>query len=901
MAAKSSRPAPRQLLKTLLMSTLLATCGTIALAPAARAQAVESDVQFAVPAGPLGRALVQWGQQAGIQVSYLDAVTAGKTTGGLNARLAPQAALSQLLAGTGLRFTFADARSVVISAAPQGEDSAGLQLGTITIHGGGQLGSADSTYETAGSVDYLSDADIVQQRGTSVGDFIAGVPGVINGDNRNSGALDVNIRGMQGQGRVPVVIDGASQERTVYRGYNGARSGSYVDPDFIAEVAIEKGASAGADASGAVGGIVRMRTIGADDIVLPGASFGVRIRGGFNTNSTDVPDEMTPGGVIGGMFQVGQPSIVRDGGNMDRPSLLAPTGGNGSVALGFKSEYFDLVAAAAHRVNGNYFSGENGRGQARLVDRGDNGYGWNVIGYEGLSPWKGGEEILNTSTENTSYLLKGNLHFGDHSLEVGFNRYDSLFGEIMPTRLGTHTSAVGGFQSALDQLTLDTTTARYRWNPASDMIDLKVDMFRTDMDHRANNLITLWGGGVGNTYSMSRAVRDGITISNESRIAGFAGDFRLQYGGAWQRESIGLPDDMGDDPQEYLNNMDFAPRTGEREELSGFVNATWDITPAVTIGAGLRYADYQTTDQNMRFNIIGFYPNSQNLLVAGTPTTLSGHGLSNHLSLSWSPNDDLQLYARYADTMRMPSVFETVSGFSTAYLPADLRPEQARSIELGVNKTLYSVFGDSDRMRLHFAYYDNNIDDYLTRSNVIYPEPIGFQIGGLGMINLENARMRGFELAADYEFDAFSARLAWNHAITSRFCARPGTLHRQEDLCTEGGFVNSYALQHVPPKDTVSLQLGYRMLDDKLNIGTRISYFSERFTETTVESTSEIQPGRWRPYTLVDVFASYAIDERNQIDFAIDNLTDQYYMDALNAAMMPAPGRTIRVNFTTRF
>ena len=42
----------------------------------------------------------------------------------------------------------------------------------------------------------------------SVGDFLTGMPGVLTGDNRNSGAIDVNVRGMQGFGRVPVVVDG---------------------------------------------------------------------------------------------------------------------------------------------------------------------------------------------------------------------------------------------------------------------------------------------------------------------------------------------------------------------------------------------------------------------------------------------------------------------------------------------------------------------------------------------------------------------------------------------------------------------------------------------------------------------------------------------------------------------
>ncbi|MET3662864.1 outer membrane receptor protein involved in Fe transport [Aquamicrobium ahrensii] len=169
------------------------------------------------------------------------------------------------------------------------------------------------------------------------------------------------------------------------------------------------------------------------------------------------------------------------------------------------------------------------------------------------------------------------------------------------------------------------------------------------------------------------------------------------------------------------------------------------------------------------------------------------------------------------------------------------------------------------------------------------------------MINLDNARMTGVELSADYEIGNFSARLGWNHAIKSRFCAKPGTLWRQDSLCSEGGFANSYALQHVPPKDTVSLELKYRMFENRLLLGTRISHYSHRFAESTAATMPEIQPGKWRPYTLVDVFGSYDFNETTRLDFAIDNLTDQYYMDALNAALMPAPGRTFRLNITAKF
>jgi hemoglobin/transferrin/lactoferrin receptor protein len=857
---------------------------------------------YAIGAGKLGDVLAQFAAMSGVLLSFDPAMLDNLRSSGLQGNYTVQDGFRQLLAGSGYELESKGNGSYSLrTATPHINTGASgtTTLQTINVSAGNTPKPDDIPYTTAGSRAYMSAEQVQDNRGTSVGDFLAGIPGVLNGDNRNSGALDVNIRGMQGQGRVPVVIDGATQEQTVYRGYNGARSGSYVDPDFIGEVSVEKGASSAADASGAIGGVVRMRTLSTEDILLPGKQFGIRLRGGFNTNSTSRPPLLTQGGMMGGSFQVGSPLAVRDGGNMNRSGLFEPTGGNGSIAMAFTSDNVDLVAAIARRVNGNYFAGKHGGGQPEFVNMGTE-YGYTRIGYTGLSPWKGGEEVLNTSTDNRSLLLKGNFRFGfDHGLEVSYMHFDSRFGEIMPTRLGTHTSAVGGFQSPLDNLDLKTWTMRYQWSPDNELIKLKINAYRTDMDHRATNLLTVMGITT-ESISYAQTVRDGVTVSNESLIKAIPGVFKLEYGGAWQRDQSGLPTGLENDKW-VVNHLEFPPRTGTRIETSGFINTDWKINPQWQLTTGLRYADFETTDHNYKLNAITFWPNATYKLVRGATTQISGHGVSKNIGLTWAPQDGLQLYARYSDAVRMPSIFETLSGFSTGYLPPDLRPERAKTFELGVNKIFEDVTGNNDRLRMHFAYYDNNIDDYLTRSNVIYDKPIAFQVGGLGMINLKNARMTGIELSGDYVRGNMSTKLTWNHAITSRFCARPGTLHRQTELCSEGGFVNSYALQHVPPKNTVSLQLGYKMLDGRLNLKTQVNYYSKRFVESYVDSTSEIQPGRWQPYTLINVGARYDIDASKQIDFAIDNLTDRYYMDAINAALMPAPGRTIRMNFTVKF
>ncbi len=81
---------------------------------------------------------------------------------------------------------------------------------------------------------YKSKNEVETFKGNTGSDLLSGMSGVY------SGALDPNIRGVQGQGWIPVTIDGMEQAITVWRGYAGANKGNYVAPNIISSVSIEK-------------------------------------------------------------------------------------------------------------------------------------------------------------------------------------------------------------------------------------------------------------------------------------------------------------------------------------------------------------------------------------------------------------------------------------------------------------------------------------------------------------------------------------------------------------------------------------------------------------------------------------------------------------------------------------
>ncbi|WP_418648632.1 TonB-dependent receptor plug domain-containing protein [Thauera butanivorans] len=132
---------------------------------------------------------------------------------------------------------------------------------------------------------YQGKEEIERYKVNSVGDLLNGLNGVYSGDSRNSGALDPNIRGLQGGGRIPVTIDGTEQATSVWLGPAGVANRNYLDPNLVGSVMAEKGPSMTPGVSSGIGGSIQVRTLEPDDIVRPGETFGIEIKASTASNS----------------------------------------------------------------------------------------------------------------------------------------------------------------------------------------------------------------------------------------------------------------------------------------------------------------------------------------------------------------------------------------------------------------------------------------------------------------------------------------------------------------------------------------------------------------------------------------------------------------------------------------
>lgn len=383
---------------------------------------------------------------------------------------------------------------------------------------------------------YKSKEEVETFKGNTVSDLLSGMSGVYSGDARNSGALDPNIRGVQGQGRIPVTIDGTEQAITVWRGYAGANNRNYVDPNIISSVSVEKGPSFSRDMKSGIGGSVALKTIDADDIVPEGQKYGIEIKAETANNSikqranvyeksVDYRTLPNPSVATGGIWRSFFDDTDRINQRFDgRNKFLEDKAYR--IAAATKQDNFDAMIAYAYRSKGNYFSGKKGaerygyigpwtqetldelkRRQEEAIAKGEKFFGSeNMLGAPDISKvglfYHPGGEVTNTSLETKSWVGKTTFRLPDRqTLKFGLRHTDSTFGEIMPSRI---IGPISGDASVLNKIAewprawvkQRSYNIDYSWKPeGSRWIDFDASLWTTRTKSKTNTA----GGSPGDT------------------------------------------------------------------------------------------------------------------------------------------------------------------------------------------------------------------------------------------------------------------------------------------------------------------------------------------------------------------------------------------------------------------
>lgn len=356
---------------------------------------------------------------------------------------------------------------------------------------------------------YVGKEDIERYKGTSVGDLFKGLNGVYSGESRNSGALDPNIRGIQGEGRIPVTVDGTEQSTSVWLGSAGVSNRNYVDPNMIGGISVEKGPSLTAGVKSGIGGSVEIRTLDAEDIVRPGETYGLELKSETASNSV-APNE-------DGMRSFGRDYRDIEGAYTGGTSVYFANGGGTRytphtdsrandfdfednayrIAAATRQDNFDLLGAYSYRKKGNYFSGKKGskRYESESGYEGVTAENAPVVGDTSAnylaSFYNPGGEVAGTSNEMRTTLLKGTLYLPDEQrIKLSYMHSDLEFGETIPYMINEVIKQVPsgsnfGFQLPYSEVKQDTFSINYSWSPEDNRwVDLQAGFWLTKSDSK---------------------------------------------------------------------------------------------------------------------------------------------------------------------------------------------------------------------------------------------------------------------------------------------------------------------------------------------------------------------------------------------------------------------------------
>ncbi|MFU8926270.1 TonB-dependent receptor [Acinetobacter puyangensis] len=509
-----------------------------------------------------------------------------------------------------------------------------VQLAPLTVYGEKDRDTQgyDDVYDKNYSTVYAGKDLIERFKGTTPSDLFKGMSNVYSGDARNSGALDPNIRGMQGQGRVPVTIDGTEQSLTVWRGYGGANSRSYIDPNLISSISVVKGASLNSEIKTGIAGGVAATTLQIDDIVRPGEKYGVEIKleGATNTVKERIPTSYAGQDYRDVMESLGITSWTSS--TSDPLSLVTPKTSDDNklsnwedkalrIAIGTKHEHLDLLAAYAYRSRGNYFAGK--KGSDFYVQDGTR----NVTSNTGLVPemasiYVPGGEVTNTSNRMESYLLKGTWRpTDDQALQFTYRDSNTIYGEIMPSRITWLSTGDSLPQWPLSEVDTKAYSLDYKYNPEDNRwINFNLNLYQTDTE---SNTYTSGGfisfvypmdaiytanrdrdgdgirdrnanvnGTIYNTaFSNAKNTRKGASLSNKF---GLTHNLNLTLGADLTHEKLTTNDvDLG-----LYNSIGWRmlPRAGRRSENQYWFNFDWQPTSWLSLTAGAKSVSYWSFD-----------------------------------------------------------------------------------------------------------------------------------------------------------------------------------------------------------------------------------------------------------------------------------------------------------------
>lgn len=296
-----------------------------------------------------------------------------------------------------------------------------------------------------------------------------------------------------------------------------------------------------------------------------------------------------------------------------------------------------------------------------------------------------------------------------------------------------------------------------------------------------------------------------------------------------------------------------------------------------------------------------------------TAQKVKDSGWAPQLGASLHLTDNNRLYVHYAEEYRLPSLFESTVGFSALMPYQPIKPEHAFNYEVGYVYDMRDWLSSARNADLKLAYYYNKTKNVIERNqNLIFT-------------NMDEQKLSGLELQSRFDNGAFFTDLSLAYNLKNQVCdsnsaidkmINSGTVQTDQGMqfrdaykrCVDDGFPNGYLVTMSTPELSAHALLGARFLDERLELGARATFYKGYESPLRKNNDAGINKGyylnvplAWDDTWLFDAYARYQIDTYNTVEFVGNNLSNQFYIDPLTRSAMAAPGRTLKVSWTTKF
>lgn len=612
---------------------------------------------------------------------------------------------------------------------------------------------------------------LLSKQATSVADALEDIPNVdIRGGSRSI-AQKPNIRGLS-DNRVVQVIDGVRQN------FDLAHRGSYFLPmSLIQEIEVIKGPSSSLWGSGALGGVVAMRTPNALDLLKNNDKFGVKIRQGYQTaNNLSERDVSVFAAndkfdvLISGFYNNADNLRTGKGNKLNNTAYkqfggLAKFGWQindaNRVELSHRETRFKQTAPSNNEVE-NEFTNE------QIIDQIKEFHGSN----NGFPP-----KPQPSPSERSEFYSKVKTRFGSVSY---------LTDQQIPDQ-----STVFNYYLTPDNPYLNTHIALYN-----------------------NKTIEKEQRKVSGVKDQTKLTTRGINLRNSSELSHIS----FVYGVDYMRDKIRTERGTNDKDAKFRAD----PYNANSNTTGVYLIAHIPLFgEKLLVSPSVRYDHYDTSSKTVKYK--------DNHLSPATKLTWK---VTNWLDFSAKYNEAFRapsMQERFVSGSHFGADIRGANQINKFVANPNLRPETAKNKEITANLHFDSLFKQDDKFKIEATYFRNDVKDLInlkTFNNPNENSPSQLLPTRSQYQNIANARLSGIELQAQYQTERLTLFTNYGstkgrdkdsgEALSNIAASKIGVgadYALVKDKFTVGATITHYAAQNRVPKDHAVTYPSYILTD----------------------------------------------------------------------------------------